>query len=535
MDNNTQKGKAAALYGQLVTDREPFLQRARECSKITIPSLIPPDGHTGSSKFYTPYQSVGARGVNNLAAKLLLALLPPNTPFFRLTIDDYTLEQLTQQEGMRAKVEEKLNKMERAVQSEIEAGAYRVSTFESLKHQVVSGNTLLYLPKEGGMRVFPLSRYVVQRDPMGNVLDIVVKENVSAAMLSDDVLSAIGLKDADGDDIKQEKKEDKHKSIELFTHVKWNGSSWDVYQEVKGVIVPGSTGNYPQGKSPWIPVRFTKIDGENYGRGYVEEYLGDLLSLEGLSQAMLEGSAAAAKVLFLVNPNGITSQKTLAESENGAIVDGLETDVSTLQLNKGADFRVAYDQANKLEERLSFAFMLNSAVQRNGERVTAEEIRYMAGELESALGGVYSILSQEFQIPLVNRIMFAMQRAKRLPSLPKGIVKPTIVTGMEALGRGNDLNRLRQFFEVCVEIEKMPPELNKSDAMTRAGTSIGIDMAGLLKSEEQIAQEQQQAQQMAMMQQGIAPAINQLGGLAKQGMVNGQGAPNGESQVPAPG
>jgi hypothetical protein len=114
--------------------------------------------------------------------------------------------------------------------------------------------------------------------------------------------------------------------------------------------------------------------------------------------------------------------------------------------------------------------------------VTAEEIRYMAQELESALGGVYSILSQEFQLPLVNRIMFAMQQAKRLPSLPKGVVKPTIVTGMEALGQGNDLNKIRQFIEVAKEIEQAPQELNKSDALTRAGTALGIDMAGLVKS-----------------------------------------------------
>lgn len=531
MAEKEQSGTAGSLYRQLETDREPFLTRAQDCSKYTIPAVVPPRGFNSSSKLYTPYQSVGARGVNNLAAKLLMALLPPNSPFFRLTIDDFTLEQLTQQEGMRAQVEQKLNKMERAVQGEIESGAYRVSAFEALKHLIIGGNALLYLPKEGGMRVFPLHRFVVQRDPMGQVLDIVVKEEVSPAVLSPEVLMAIGL--MDGDDLSDTQKKDKTKAVEMFTHVSWTGSSWTVHQEVKGVILPGSSGTYPSGKCAWIPIRFTKIDGENYGRGYVEEYLGDLLSLEGLSQAILEGSAAAAKVLFLVNPNGITSQRTLAEAENGDIVDGLESDVTTLQVNKGADFRVALETIRDIQERLSFAFMLNSAVQRSGERVTAEEIRYMAGELESALGGIYSILSQEFQLPLVNRIMFAMQRAKRLPSLPKGVVKPTIVTGMEALGRGNDLNRIRQFIEVAKEIEQAPQELNKSDALIRAGTAIGLDMAGLVKTQEQLAQEQQQAQQMAMMQQGLSPAINQLGGLAKQGMANQQGASDGNGQAQA--
>lgn len=48
--------------------------------------------------------------------------------------------------------------------------------------------------------------------------------------------------------------------------------------------------------------------------------------------------------------------------------------------------------------------LLNSAVQRNGERVTAEEIRYVAGELEDTLGGVYSLLSQELQLSLIRRV-----------------------------------------------------------------------------------------------------------------------------------
>ena len=125
------EGSAASLYSKLESDRLPFLTRARDCSKYTLPTLVPPAGHSNATKYYTPYQAIGARGVNNLASKLLLALLPPNSPFFRLQIDDFTLEQLTKQEGMRAQVEEGLNKIERAVQSEIEAGAIRVSAFRA--------------------------------------------------------------------------------------------------------------------------------------------------------------------------------------------------------------------------------------------------------------------------------------------------------------------------------------------------------------------------------------------------------------------
>lgn len=516
------EGTAASLYAKLESDRQSFLTRARDASKYTIPTLIPPDGASSATKYYTPYQSVGARGVNNLSSKLLLALLPPNSPFFRLQIDDFTLEQLTQQEGMRADVEEGLNKIERAVQSEVEAGAIRVSAFEALKHLVVGGNALCYLPDTGGMRVFPLDRYVVQRDHMGDVLDIVVKETVSPATLTEDILNLLGAEQKDVDS-----QEGRAKNIDIYTHVYLKENKWHTYQEVKGITLPDSVGTYPKDKTPWMPIRFIKIDGESYGRGYVEEYIGDIKSLEGLSQAIVEGSAAAAKVLFLVNPNGTTSRETLAEADNGAVVEGTETDVSVLQLQKYNDFRVALETISSINDRLSYAFLLNSAVQRNGERVTAEEIRYMAGELETALGGIYSILSLEFQLPLVSRIMFAMERKKKLPVLPKGTVKPVIVTGMEALGRGNDLNKLDQFIQPILQVPELASRINMGDYLTRRGTALGIDMKGLIKSEEQIQEEQAQAQQMAMMQQGLAPAINQAGAMMRDGMNNEQGAVNG--------
>lgn len=516
MDNNQS---CSGMYAKLETDRRTFLDRARECAELTIPSLLPKDGHSSASRLPTPWQGIGARGVNNLASKLLLALLPPNAPFFRLSIDDFTLEELTQQEGMRAKVEEGLNRIERSVMNEIEANAIRVGGFEALKQLLVTGNVLVYLPPEGGVRVFRMDRFVVRRDPMGNVLEIITKESVSVKTLDPEIQELLSAEKADaaGKD-----------NVDMYTHIYLEGKKWKVYQEVKSTRIPGSEGSYPLDKSPWVPVRFTKIDGENYGRGYVEEYLGDLKSLEGLTQSIVEGSAAAAKVLFLVNPNGVTTKEDLAKAPNGEFVDGVTTDVAALQLQKYNDFRVALETVNQINERLSFAFLLNSAVQRSGERVTAEEIRYMANELEAALGGIYSILSQEFQLPLVKRIMFQMERQKRLPTLPEGTVQPVIVTGLEALGRGNDLNKINMFLEAAAMVSQLPPEINKSDALTRIGSSLGIDMKGLVKSPEEVAAEMQQQQQMAMMQQAMNPLINQGGQLLKEGMSNAaEAAPQG--------
>lgn len=509
---------AGGRYNALISFREPFLQRAREAAKLTIPSLLPPANHSAHTKLPTPFQGLGARGVNNLSSKLLLALMPPNSPFFRLTVDDYTLEQMTQQEGMRAEVEEALGKIERAVMYDIESQAIRVSTGEGLKQLLVAGNVLLYLAPEGGMKVYRLDRYVVRRDPMGNVLEIIVQDVVSPEALPQDFLAK--LKDAP--------QLTKEKTLELYTRIYRDGNQWRIYQEVKGERVPGTEGTYPLDKSPWLALRFTKIDGEDYGRGYVEEYYGDLRSLEALTQAIVEGSAAAAKVLFLVNPNGTTEQRTLTESPNGAVRTGNAADVTVLQVEKFADFRIAFETIESISQRLSFAFLLNTAVQRGGERVTAEEIRYMAGELEDALGGVYSILSQEFQFPLVQRLILQLEKRKKIPALPKDTVRPTITTGLEALGRGHDLNKLDAFIQGVNQTfgpEVVARYLNVGDYMTRRGTALGLDMKGLVRSEEEVkVMEQQQAQEEQMAQLGQMLAQGGMGmatEVVKAGVKNG--------------
>jgi len=497
-------GTAQGRYQSCSINREIFLERARDSSELTLPTLIPPKSASNVTRYPTPYQGIGARGVNNLASKLLLALLPPNSPFFRMKIDDYVIKELEGEQKLKTEIESGLSQIERAIMTDIELNADRVAVFEAIKHLIVAGNVLLYVGEEG-LRVFSLERFICKRDPMGHVLEIITKENISPSSLPKEIVEAVKAR-LDSDE----------KTVELYTYVCKEKTKWSVYQEVKGIELPKSRGTFPLDASPYIPLRWNRVDGEDYGRGFVEEYYGDLKSLEGLTKAIVEGSAAASKVLFMVSPNGTTRARKLAESPNGAIIEGSANDVSVLQLNKFADFRIAYDAMKGIEQRLQLAFLLNASVQRDAERVTAEEIRYMAQELEDTLGGVYSILSQEFQLPYVMRKMRVMEKGNKLPQLPKNTVRPSIITGLEALGRGNDKNKLISFLSTLSQTlgaDVIQQFVNIPDAIKRLATSEGIDPEGLIKSQEEIQQEMQQ-QQLLQATQNIDP--NQVQDLVSQ-------------------
>ena len=202
-----------------------------------------------------------------------------------------------------------------------------------------------------GLKTYPLSRYVVNRDGNGNVIEIVTKELISRKVLDFD------LPEQQPNSVVDETGSDKD-DVEVYTCVKLDKSSgrWIWYQEAFDQIIPDSRSTAPKNASPWLVLRFNTVDGEDYGRGRVEEFLGDLKSLDGLSQSLIEGAAAASKVVFLVSPSSTTKPATIAKAGNGAIVQGRPEDVAVIQVGKTADFSTAANMAQGIEKRLLEAF-----------------------------------------------------------------------------------------------------------------------------------------------------------------------------------
>jgi hypothetical protein len=520
---------ASSCYETMVGKRRVYELRAEDCAELTIPSLFPESGFNEAQQLETPYNSVGARGVNHLASKLTLSLVPPNQPFFRLTIDDKAQLQLDQQPELKMVVNEALASIERRVSREIEIRALRPAITYAIKLLIVTGNALVHLPDEGGIRVFPLKNYGVERDQMGNVKEIVLCEKLSKYALPKDIKSFLGL-DVEVEDEAREPGKEEYK---LFTYVEMEeDGKYHIHQEIDGAIIPESVGSYDAEQLPFLALRWTAISGESYGRGLVEEILGDLISLEALTKAIVIGSAASARVVGLVNPAGFTNASDLNKAENGAFVLGNAADVSFLQVQKGGDFQVAMQTMAAISRRVEASFLLNASVQRQAERVTAEEVRLLAAELESALGGVYATLSQELQLPMVRRMMAQLTEADNIPAIPKALknfIHPAIITGVEALGRMSDLERIRMWAGLVGQImgpQAIPQVINPEVFVQTVATALGLDIKGLVKTREQIAAEMQQAQAMqnasSFTQAAAGPAATGMMDIVKEAIATQQ-------------
>lgn len=498
------KVSAKGRFSHLSPSRSAVIKRAEEAALRTIPSLFVREGHVESTDLPTPYQGDGARAVNSLAAKLVLAMFPPNARFFKLGLARSVLRALENQGIDKDEVIATLAEIEEDVVEFIEATNMRATAFETFRQLLVPGNFLIWINKEGEFTGIGLRNFIVVRDPTGNTLEIIAKQEVSPLTLSDEVRAACGV--APPDEKTQEK------NVEVYTRMHRENGKFSLYQEINEKEVPGTRGTYPLDAPPLIPLRWTQVHGEDYGRGMVSEYQGDFNALDDLARDLLKGSAAAAKLIYLLNPSSAMTPKQLSSAKSGDFIRGKREDVNALTLDKYADFRVALGRLGAVESSIAKTFLQASTVQRNAERVTAEEIRFLAQELEDALGGSYSALVQTLQAPVLRRIMAVMTAKGMLPDLPKKDLKITITTGLEALGRGHELQKIRTFVGVAKETvgeEEATLHLKTTPTLEKIAVAVGLNPKEHVKSADEVAAEKQR---MAMQS-----AVEKIGpGVAKE-------------------
>lgn len=537
-----------ARFDALHSRRSQKLRTAIDCAKLTIPSLLPENYNVRGARILPQnFEHLGARAVLNIASKLMIALFPPSSPFFKFTANEVIAQELaeldsmqqapTESAGLKTQVEEKLSILESILMNQFERKATRSKIFEVMKLLTVTGDALVRKLPNKALKVYNLHSYVVTRDGEGQWTELLIRELCGYSTLSD-TLKALVAESALGSDSSPAVVDPLNSVVELYTVVeRASEKRYRTWQELGGHRVPGSDGEYAADKVPYLVLRWNEVTDEDYGRGMVEDYLGAFRCLENNALTMDKVTRACGKLIPMVNPNGMTKVERLNRAKDGEFVYGNPEDIRFFTVDKLNDFSVINMRAQEIRAEIKAAFLMNSVVQRSGERVTAEEIRTVASELEEALGGVYSVLSQEFQLPLVKLLYEeAKKEFKELGNemdleLDKQL-KVQITTGLDAIGRGNDANKLRAFIQSLKELgdPNVYSWLIQADLIKRLGLSFGIDMKGLVLSPERRQEMMAQAQRQAMLQQAVGSATQAIPGILEGAM--GRGADEEATNVP---
>ena len=489
-------------------------------SLLSLPTVLPPEGQSEDTDIRRTWQSLGARGTVTTKGKMLLALFAPGMPWFGFM----PTPSLTQ--GASVEAEEQLDALlyarELQVSNLLDASHYRVGMSSLIEHCLVTGNAVGRIEKNYSVTSFRFDNFVWERSGT-ELIWVVTREQIDPIQLlnrsSREELEAAGI-DVD----KMLSTQGAARPIEMFSQseLQENGK-YAFKQEAMGITIHDSEEKY----SPLICVGYEEITGEKYSRSFIEEAYDDLLSFNSLTGSIVQSAEFVAKNWPAVdaskglstdifkNPNGTPFYGRVSGNQ----VDG----VGVVNFGKGGDLTVAASVAQGIEKRLGQQFLLDSAAQPTGDRVTATQVQRVALELDGARGHIMQRMADELQRPYIKRVISMMELDNKIIAIPESIsaeINIIINTGIAALARQINVGKLMQALQIASSFPGAAQQI-QFESITRAiFQGLGIDTRRYLKSDEEMQAELQRAQQAQMQQQAAAQAIETTGKVVETAAAN---------------
>ena len=509
MESNPNKNKEALgkkRYEELKLARQPFLTAAEDYAKETLPRLFQDEAEKGT-QLVAPSQTVGSEGTKHLSSKLILTLFPPNTGFHRLHPNDIDLINAGLSEEDIDKLKQELDGVTSKIVRSLESGSFRSRMTHAAQLMIISGNALMFDYKADFTKVYSLKDYVVRRDGTDDVVESVIKDRLNLNDFYDnpkahDQLTKLYELSEDYDEKRKTNK------FDVYTHLRFHEGRHYWRQEAFGQVIEGTDSDVKFDETPWYFLRWSAIDGVDYGYSLIEDVIHDLVEYGALKAGIMNFTDMATKLLWLVRSGSGIDVNELNKAESGEFVSGNIEHIAPLIANVSNNISWLQGVSQEVKKDLHKVFLLNTAIQRDGERVTAEEIRYMARELEVVHGGLYTTLANELQKPLVKNRIRQLREDGQIPNFPMDKIDPTITTGIEALEKGAIYQKKTQWLGDMTQLlgpDAVMAEVSPKAIMQSTAEDQALDISKLLKSDEEKAQEAQAIQEQQMTQAAMGP------------------------------
>jgi len=443
-------------------------------------------------------------------------MFPHDRPFISLKLtpeSQLKLEQEAGEEGaaqMAEIVRSSTARIEETAMRKLKMTAYRPMAVMAIKHLIISGNAMIKRMKDGTRVVYGVRDFCIRRDLGGHMQEAILRDTKKFGNLGEAVQQELiksGLRDyLDETD------------VVLYSHYKLVGNRWTFQQAADNVMLAGPR-FYNKTDMPLLPLTWSLARGEDYGRGLIEDNAIAFHNLDVLTAAMIDLMAAIADIKFLVRTGSTLDVAHLNQSARGSYHQGNEGDITVPEIGKRGDISVMMQAIEKWERDLSQAFLLNSASTRDAERVTAEEIRLNARELESGFGGLYSKLALEWQ-QHEGEYAISQVDIKKTLGADADLFEVIVVTGLESLSREGQLDALRLAIGDLQMLEAVPDEIrgtiNPLAFASFIFTNRGVKLKEFMYTQAQMDANEKKAmaQQQALMDQQASANVQEHGGKA---------------------
>jgi hypothetical protein len=484
-----------SIWAQMDAEKGDLIERSETYSRWTVAAIMPVDGGEGVEQVKGNVHT-GARLVNHLANKVVDVLFPISRPFFTVAMTPEAQLKLEQEIGdeqagaMQEHVRDATSKLEKVAMRKLDLTSYRPNAILACKHLIVTGNALFRRMPTGERVLYPVNRYGIRRNILGNEYEIVLHDKKLFSTFDEKMQAMILAVHS------ATKPED---TVTLLTHYKEVNGRWAINQEADGVNLENE---YFLNDKDYdlLPLDWALHPGENYGRGLVEDHAATFHSVDVTNEAILDLMAILADIKFFVKVGSPLSHDldALNNAPRGTYWPGNADDITVPDMGARNELATMIQVVERWEADLSQAFLMSSV--RNAERVTAEEIRMVARELESSFGGLYSQLAQKWQQKEAEYAISKVDFAKEIGATGDTF-EVVVTTGLESLSREGQIDNLRLAIGDLQMMEAVPEGLQSALNPLRFAkfvfTNRSVDLKAFLNTQEEMAANQEQALQQA--------------------------------------
>jgi len=531
-----ESGPIQAEYQRLAAKRDPVLKRARLCASLVGPGILPRENQTQDNELTENWQSIGSRGLDARASAFMFVVYPLNLPWGKLKLPPRLAHaENADPEQLRA-VNDQLLMVELVARAKLEQSYMRPQSnrrhvgFRTVKRQTIkqvlaTGDALSYIDDDYRLRLYRRDKYVTVRNDAGDVLMHIVCEQVDPldvrirGMSRDEVLAAANLKAPE-----LEKKKPDERMMDLFTQVSWNSdrNRWVIEQELNGKTI--RTADEPV--TPFLSTTYDLLPGENYGRGFIENKLGDLSMLDKSSQRLAEIAARAARSITVVSPDARITPEKLEDARNGEILAGsvraaasgnVVEGIAQLESVNIPETGVLAQYVRELRLELGKAFGLELDLQPRGDRVTATQVLRVASAVNDQTDGMLPSYIEQEHTPLMQRVVYMLQRDMPglVPDMPED-AELEITTGLAAMTREQDIERLTNAVQYLTALG-LQDRINVDEIAAQLLNMLGMQTDKIIKTAEQQEAEQVQQTQNVAREAAAQEAVSVVGDAARAG------------------
>ncbi len=338
--------------------------------------------------------SIGAECLSNLGSQILKIAFPAQGTFFTVTAKKNA-------ELLGGLSDSQRDTIYRKVEEASMLGLYKRGLHSQktpmMQKMLALGDTIYSVPKvkKEKIQVYDNNDVVIKRTRNGVVSDVIVKEKTEYRFLSESAKMQL----------REKGRQFRHDSDEvcMYTHEYLNNDDkYSLTYSIDDVQLDMPENFVTSSGRKFQVSSLTTVRGSHYGTGIVTQYLSLIHKANVYADTATDTAVAGSLVNWAVHPNANVRPEEWANREQGEPFGVKPDDIKAITADVGTHLQITQIMYAEIVRTLSRVFLLPQAVQRDAERVTAQEIRMIASRLEETHAGLYATIAEGLQRTLAD-------------------------------------------------------------------------------------------------------------------------------------